>query len=323
MEFPREIREYVEELAAGRGELLRAAERLSERYRGEKRGEPLLNGATDALAYAAARMPATFGAAARALELTLEHFDGDIGSVLDAGAGTGAASLAAYLLTGCADVTCVERERSMAELGEELCGRCGADFCWIRRDIADGFERGADMVISAYCLNEMTEAGRRSALERLWRAAGKLLVVIEPGTPEGFSQLKRARTLLTELGGNVAAPCPSGGDCPLAEGDWCHFTARIARGRLHKRLKGGDAPYEDEKFCFIAVSREPCSPCAARILRHPVTERGRITLKLCTARGVEELAVAGKDPRYKAARKASCGEAFDARGTERNGGITE
>lgn len=311
MEFPHEIREYTEELAAGRVELRKAAELLSERYRGKSGGgKPLLNGELDALAYAAVRMPATFGAAARALELTFGHFKGEIGSVLDAGAGTGAASLAAYLLTGCGDVTCVEREQSMIDMGEELSRRCGAEFRWIKRDVADGTERRADMVISAYCLNEMTPEGRRGALEKLWRAAEKLLVVIEPGTPEGFSQLKRARALLTGLGGHIAAPCPHMGDCPLTEGDWCHFTARIARGRLHKRLKGGDAPYEDEKFGFIAVSREPCAPCEARILRHPRVEKGKITLRLCTARGAEERVVTAKNPRFGQARKASAGDAF-------------
>lgn len=311
MEFPHEIREYVEELAAKRDGLPKAAELLSERYRGESGvGKPLLNGSLDVLAYAAVRMPATFGAAAKALELTLNHFSGDIASMLDVGAGTGAASLAAYFLTGCGDITCVEREQDMIDLGRELSKLCGVDLSWIKRDVGSGLERRADLVISAYCLNEMTEAGRRAAVEELWRAAEKLLVIIEPGTPAGFSQLKRARDLLTELGGNIAAPCPQIGECPLAEGDWCHFTARIARGRLHKRLKGGDAPYEDEKFGFIAVSRERYIPCGARILRHPKVESGKITLKLCTAQGVEERVVTKKSPRFKAARKSSSGEAF-------------
>ena len=311
MEFPYEIREYVEELAAKQEGLLKAAERLSERYRGESgNGSPLVNGGRDILAYAAVRMPATFGAAAKALELTLKHFDGEIGSVLDVGAGTGAASLAAHFLTGCGDIVCLEREQGMIDLGRELSQRCGADFRWIKRDIAGGVERRADMVISAYCLHEMTAAGRRSALEKLWSSAEKLLILIEPGTPEGFSQIKQARELLTGLGGSVAAPCPNIGECPMTEGDWCHFTARIARGKLHKRLKGGDVPYEDEKFSFVAVSREQCRPCAARILRHPRIDSGRVTLRLCTERGVEERMVTRKDPRFKAARKSESGEAF-------------
>ena len=311
MEFPYEIREYVEELAAKQDGLQKAAERLSERYRAESgSGSPLVNGSRDILAYAAVRMPATFGAAAKALELTLKHFGGEIGSVLDVGAGTGAASLAAQFITGCGDITCLEREQGMIDLCRELSRRCGADFRWIKRDISSGLERRADMVISAYCLNEMTADRRRLALEQLWSAADKLLVLIEPGTPEGFSQIKQARELLTGLGGSIAAPCPNIGECPLTEGDWCHFTARIARGRLHKRLKGGDAPYEDEKFGFIAASRKPCEPCAARILRHPRIEAGRITLRLCTAQGVEERTVTRKDPRFKAARKSGSGEVF-------------
>ncbi len=125
MEFPHEIREYVEELAAGRKDLPRAVELLSQRYRGESgSGKPLLNGDLDVLAYAAVRMPATFGAASKVLELTLNHFNGDICSILDAGAGTGAASLAAYLLTGCGDVTCVECDQGMINMGAKLSKRC-------------------------------------------------------------------------------------------------------------------------------------------------------------------------------------------------------
>ena len=85
---------------------------------------------------------------------------------------------------------------------------------------------------------------------------------------------------------------------------------RVARSRLHKQLKGGEAPYEDEKFCFLAASREDVSPCAARVLRHPRIDSGRITLRLCTADGAEERVVTKKSPLFKAARKSDAGGSF-------------
>ena len=64
------------------------------------------------------------------------------------------------------------------------------------------------------------------------------------------------------------------------------------------------SPYEDEKFCFLAASREEVSPCAARVLRHPRIDSGRITLKLCTPGGAEERMVTKKkSPQFKAARE--------------------
>ena len=93
MEFPVELRNRINELLADEDmrELAKAAERLSERYRDE-RGDGKLSASErrDILVYAAVRMPATFAAVSRALELALECFDGGICSVLDAGAGTGA-----------------------------------------------------------------------------------------------------------------------------------------------------------------------------------------------------------------------------------------
>ena len=107
----------------------------------------------------------------------------------------------------------------------------------------------------------------------------------------------------------MAAPCPSGGECKLPADDWCHFTARVARTKLHKQLKGGDVPYEDEKFCFLAVSRTECEG-KSRILRHPKIESGKITLRICSEQGISDKMVTKKSSFFKAARKSDCGDSF-------------
>lgn len=313
MEFPSELRYAIEQMAVGQDikAMTASAEGISKRYRSESgAGKSLVNNARDTLAYAAVRMPATFGAVSRALELTLECFDEDITSILDVGAGTGSASHAAELLTDCDNITCLEREESMMALGKQLMQGRGIDAKWIKRDISSAeISEQADLVISSYCLNELTPSARKAALMKLWRSTDKLLLIIEPGTPEGFSQLREARKLLLSEGGYIAAPCPHNGECVLPEDDWCHFTARVARTKLHKQLKGGDAPYEDEKFCFLAVSRRECEG-RARILRHPKIESGKITLKLCTEQGISDKMVTKKSPLFKAARKSDSGDSF-------------
>ena len=95
----------------------------------------------------------------------------------------------------------------------------------------------------------------------------------------------------------------------MKEGDWCHFAVRVQRTKLHKQLKGGDAPYEDEKFCYLALMKTPpAEPCAARVLRHPLIAPGKITLTLCEAGEKKIRTVTKKDPLWKRARKIGAGD---------------
>src|SRR5690606_20518544 len=73
--------------------------------------------------------------------------------------------------------------------------------------------------------------------------------------------------------------------CPLAAPDWCHFSRRVARSKLHRLTKNADVPWEDEKFIFLAASRMPAPDRTARILAPPLTAKGRIALKLCLPDG--------------------------------------
>ena len=93
--------------------------------------------------------------------------------------------------------------------------------------------------------------------------------------------------------------------------DWCHFTVRVQRTRLHRLLKGGEAPFEDEKFAYLVLTRTPAqSPCGARVLRHPQIAPGRIALTLCEEGEKRERVVTKKDPLWKRARKLGAGDAI-------------
>ena len=100
-------------------ELKQYASQLSEKYMYQKRtGDTLLNTEIEALAYSIMRMPATYGAVYTALKHTLEKTDCDIQSVLDIGAGTGAATWAVSELLDAKTIRCFEREQVMQELGK-------------------------------------------------------------------------------------------------------------------------------------------------------------------------------------------------------------
>jgi len=154
---------------------------------------------------------------------------------------------------------------------------------------------------------------------RLWAAAQIALVVIEPGTPRGAAAIAGIREQLLSFGAHMAAPCPAAIPCPLAQPDWCHFAARVERTSLHRRLKGGDLGYEDEKYSYVAVTRESLALSGARVLRHPQHRPGLIELALCTTAGTRRELVTKRDrERFRAARKADWGSLYPAAAVQEN-----
>lgn len=319
MELPIALRRAIEELTAGYSPKLLAecVQALTRRYTDESgAGRRLLTKDAEAAAYCAARMPATFGAVSAALDWALACCEIAPDSLLDVGAGTGAASWAVAGRLSPKSVTCLEREAAMRDAGRRLMRSADAPLSsaiWRDFDLTrpEPLPK-ADLVVESYVLNEMTEDMRLTVAERLWAAAGEMLLLVEPGTPVASAQLRRIRARLLALGAHVAAPCPAGDACPMDADDWCHFQCRVARSRLHRQIKGGDAPYEDEKFSYLALTRRPVSPAAARILRAPYVEKGRVTLTLCDGHRVFAQTVPRSDPRFRAARKADCGDVLAA-----------
>ena len=325
MELPISVRNTLDELisnaSCSTAQLRLAVEQMTVSYKeASGRGNRLVTDRCAVLAYAATRMPATFGAVSSAIDASLQTLDGtdaaQICTVLDIGAGTGAATLAAHAcLPGEITVTAVEREKEMIAVGQALTADCNVT--WEMADVAEHVRRLAhagmtyDTVIASYMTNELTDAVRHALYADLWRITGKLLIIIEPGTKVGSAILRHARTQFGAMGAAVCAPCPDIADCPLSEDDWCHFTCRVSRSKLHKALKGGDVPYEDEKFSYLALTRLPFAPAENRVLRHPQKEAGRITLTLCSPDGRSIKTVTKRDKAaFSAARKADAGDSL-------------
>lgn len=315
---------------------------------------PVLRDRADVVAYAAYRMPATFAAVASALGAFAERADGwRPASHLDLGGGTGAAVWAAAQVWDDADgagpvcrTTVFDRSESALGLGRELAATSTAarslrETSWQRRSLTgqdhgagapsaddDGDEDsrgdgrgdgrgglpGADLVTVSYVLGELPEAERSAVVEAAARA-GTAVVVTEPGTPAGYERIIAARDRLVEAGLRVLAPCPHSAPCPIAPGeDWCHFAARVHRSSLHRQVKGGSLPYEDEKFSYVAAARPEAEggPAAARIVRRPQKRKGQVLLDLCTAtEGLRRTTVTKRHgAEYRQARDAKWGDAW-------------
>lgn len=284
-------------------ELAAAAERISRGYRS---GAPVIPGTRiDATAYAATRMPATFGAILKCFaEVPVRP-----ASILDLGGGTGATAWAActYWDDPIA-VTAVEGNPEMLEMGRAL---SAPGIVWRGGDIRNLSGLGQhDLAVFGYSLGEMPERDAADSLAQAWNRSNLGVLVVEPGTPAGWTRVLRMRRRLIELGAGIQAPCPHAQDCPLATPDWCHFAVRVERSRLHRQLKGGELGYEDEKFSYVLGLKDgaPARPAEARILRHPIVLKGHIGLELCTQQGLGSLTVVrGQKVQFKAARRASWG----------------
>lgn len=309
-----------------------AVERLIANYRGTTpTGTPLLRDRSDVAAYAAYRMPATFEAVRSALDALAETAPGwEPASHVDVGGGTGAAVWAAGTIwtdhgegggagvgAGARTTTVLDWAEPALTLGRELAveSRVPAlrDVEWRRTRIGTGLKLPeCDLVTVSYVLGELT-GGDRGALVAEAARAGQAVVIVEPGTPDGYQRVIEARDLLIGAGLRVAAPCPHSGACPIEPGtDWCHFAARVSRSSLHRQVKGGSLAYEDEKFSYVAAVRFDARPVRARVTRKPQTRKGQMLLDLCTETdGLRRETVSKRHgPLYRSARDASWGDAW-------------
>lgn len=297
-----------------------AAEKLSSRYRS---GQTLANGTflhsrADVVAYAAYRLPATFAAIYAALnEARKRRSDLRPHSLLDAGSGPGGALWAASeLWPELEQVTLLERDEGMITCGKQLArharSRMVREAIWQQVDLLGQWEsKPKDLVLTAYVLNELPASQREHLINKLWSVTADTLVIIEPGTPAGYSHVIQARQQLIVAGANIIAPCPHNLPCPMAGNDWCHFAQRIARTRLQRQVKQATLSYEDEKFSYIAASRTVGSPIQGRVVRHPQIRPGHIQLQLCTPEGLRSSIVTRKDKEaFREARDIAWGDAL-------------
>ncbi|MGH6717535.1 MAG: small ribosomal subunit Rsm22 family protein [Bradyrhizobium sp.] len=287
---------------------------ISKTYR-DGGGSRIIKTDADALAYALARMPATYAAAIATLN-ALSEIRPDFApqTLLDIGAGPGTASFAAAeAFPTLTTFAMIDRNDALRALALDLVrGQARmSGMTYLAADIrALARVDAADLVVASYAIGEFPDADRRDITELMWHKTRDTLLLVEPGTPAGFARIITARTRLIGLGAHVAAPCPHDGPCPLVSPDWCHFTQRLARSRAHKEVKGAELPFEDEKFAYVALTRAPVTRHLARVLAQPSLSKIAVKAKLCTRTGVVTASIPHRDKKpYARARRWRWGDA--------------
>lgn len=326
-DLPPHLKRALERLTEGvaRTDMARRAETISKTYR-DGGGSGTIRDERDALAYALARMPATYAAVSASLEAAAELVGGFAPeSLLDIGAGPGTATwAAAEAFPSLQRFVMIDANTALRTFALDL-ARGNDRFKQLSYRQADArietsIAAEADLVVASYAIGEMDGTAQRKLIEAMLTKTSGLLVIVEPGTPAGYQRIIAARTQLIDAGAHILAPCPHDKPCPLIAPDWCHFAARLSRSRDHKQLKGAEVPYEDEKYSYVVVSRTTVPNPAARVLAPPQQNKVEIKAKLCLADGhasVQSITRRDKEA-YARARRWDWGDAV----ADRNQGIS-
>ena len=302
--------------AARRAPLQAAQAAMSAIYRDGGHSREAVPDAAAALAYAVARMPATYAACVRAFDLAAHRMpEFAPHSLRDLGAGPGTAALAAAAVwPALTTAHLIEPNPSLAAVATDLLATAStlahtSDAADMRR-LPPPTGPAADLVTLSYVLAEQRAEDIAPMLAQVASHVGRLIVVLEPGTPAGFARILKAREALSAAGLHIVAPCPHMHACPLPSGDWCHFSVRLQRSSAHMQLKDATVPFEDERFSFVAAVRDTgIAPAACRLIRPATIEKGFADLTLCTVGGLESRRVRKRDgAAYKAAKALQWGD---------------
>ncbi|MGN6462702.1 MAG: small ribosomal subunit Rsm22 family protein [Pseudolabrys sp.] len=292
---------------------------ISDTYRSGG-GSQVIADERDALAYALVRMPATYAAVSACLEaIDLALPDFAPLSLIDAGAGPGTATWAASAaFPSLKNIAMLDANPALRDLAQRLAATSPAlrDAAYRLGDAATGLGAvfAADLAVASYVIAELDAPAAARLVERLWEKTTGVLLLVEPGTPDGYRRILTARTQLIAAGAHILAPCPHAAPCPMVEPAWCHFAQRLARSRDHLQIKQADVPYEDEKFSYLAVSRHPATTRDSRVMATPRLTKAAVALRLCTPTGeLADVAVPRRDrTAYAAARRLRWGDTTTA-----------
>lgn len=294
-------------------ELKASWHRLSESYRTRKNGYTQKKG--EHIAYILARMPATFAACADVIKRGQELGIPLPQTLLDLGSGPGTMAWALSMLPALRLLTLTQVEADDDFVS--FCGKVRPDAFTITTHHGTPFSQQLmphDWVTMAYVLCEQSEAHQKKWLIHAWGLTKEALIIIQPGTPDGFRQLMSARDHLLANGGHVLAPCPHHRACPLQPHDWCHFSVRLQRTFAQRYLKSADLGYEDEKYSYLIITKSPALSLMKkrpRIIRHPLRRSGHVRLDLCTPEGLQQEIVSARNkPRYRQVRAAAWGDVW-------------
>jgi len=253
--------------------------RLSENYRDQNYLELDLS---QAVAYAQARMPATYNVIRYVLDKFMNKCE-IFSEVLDVGAGVGALKIA--LRDYKVNYEALEKSEAMRKVFRKLNDNKTKIYAETFQKFRS--EKQYQTIFVSYFINEIED--KNMVLEKIFELAKQYVFILEPGTPIGYKNILQAKKFANQLGWHVLLPCASI-DCNLSNSDWCHFSVRVPRTKLHMSLKKAVLPYEDEKFCYVIFSKKETEFSNNKtIIKRPIKKSGHVIFDVCTINGVQRI----------------------------------
>lgn len=313
MPLPPSLYQAIERLtkACNFSDIRKARHDLTQRYH-TKEANAFITTDAERLSYLITRMPATYAVGHTVLKQLSREAD-KITSLLDLGAGPGTLLWAAKdIFPSIKNVTLVEKDHRLAELGAGLFDDVlkKKHIHPIKSDLRQAVPFTPHTLVTlSYVLGELSSDHQKAVIAAAWEAATEFFVLIEPGTPQGFERIRKARTQLIAMGAFIIAPCPHSLACPMAEKDWCHFSKRLERTPLHRLIKEAPLAYEDEKYSYVIAAKNSLKYPLNRIIRKPQQGSGHFILDLCTQDGLKRVIISRKNQEfYRIARHLEWGD---------------
>lgn len=232
-------------------------------------------------------------------------------TILDLGAGTGAAGLAALQLFHDRPARLVALDHSAGSLAAlKNAFEAGRKELWPHAELetrtgnlmnADSVEAGWDLILASFAINEPLEGCASEEAEQWLKRTlallnpGGLLVVIEPALKTTAERLESLRDRVAAEGwAHIVGPCLHRGPCPMrAEGRfWCHEVRRWSPPPLAEKINRTlfrDLPHL--KFSFLALRAKsigdgvtsPRTAAVARLVAPMTEQRGKFVTRGCAA----------------------------------------
>lgn len=317
MRLPEPLQNAIEQecTAFPADELRRFSQQLTRAYGQSLNSAALFKQPAARAAYLAVRMPATYAAIYTVLRECRKRMRGEPPKTfLDLGAGPGTGSWAAADIYPELESICLlEQSQAMAEVGRRLAKESEWSVLQQAKWNVWSLEEeipSSEVALLAYLVAELRFVQIETLLERVWEKT-QTIVVVEPGTPEGYQRILSIRDWALCKGGVLIAPCPHCQKCPMREPVWCHFPARVERTRMHKFLKSATLGYEDEKFSYLAFGKNLSNLPRGRVVGRVKKGSGFVQLPLCTEGKLETVTVSRRQENYRLARDAEWGAGWE------------
>jgi ribosomal protein RSM22 (predicted rRNA methylase) len=287
--LPEWLKKAVNELPQARSlqSLMPFVKSLHEKYtslRTIKKLEP-----EEALAYCLYRLPATY-ASLQYLFDTIEK-QGVVfspTSLLEFGCGPGTSYFALkekYPLMK--EALCIDHSEHFLSLFRTLAEKAHMSLPTLIHQGSQSVQlpdRTWDVGVLSYILGEIEESEQVRMVEKMLSHCQHVLIV-EPGTPAGFSNILRARKAALAQGFQILAPCPHSMECPMQKTKtWCHVRVRLERPHFQQKMKDATLSYEDEALCYLILYKGK-SFSTPRVVDHPQKRKGHMHLSLCQSDG--------------------------------------